>query len=153
MMSFVKKMFCLCSSAGQSSDSQVSGGRPWVKRDPWPSAQLVHASQLLQSGVRDWIWNERWWQGSPSLTLKPILELLNESVLLTSFFFLVVDWELVLYSDTKEDQQAEGSLQGLAGALSLESVDCMAKCKPLIFYLILICWFCHFISVFLWFIL
>lgn len=38
---------------------------------------------------------------------------------------------LSVHSDTEGDQQAEGSLQGLGGPLTLESVDSVEKCNPL----------------------
>lgn len=50
-----------------------------------------------------------------------------------------------VHSDTEEDQQAEGSLQGLGGGLTLESVDFVDKCNPLKLFEPVTVGFCIFI--------
>ena len=47
---------------------------------------------------------------------------------------LTLDWTFFIDTHPEGDQQAEGSFQRPAGALILESVDCVEKCNPLTLY-------------------
>lgn len=114
---------------------KLSSVRRQIATCAWP---LIHrlAGQLL---IASSVWSTR---------LNTCLEMMGRytqvctdlfmsAILSIAFCFsycvtcLNLDWTFFICSDTKEDQQAEGPLQRLAGALTLEPVDSLEKCNLL----------------------